>query len=530
MGATVSPFDVTAGFLALIAAVGWLNSRLLRLPVGVAMVLAGTLGAAALLGLRAMGALPDLAAPFLGVLRVLDFPRTVLGYLLAFLLFAGAMQVDLAEMRRRRLAVWSLATLGVVASTALVGGGLWLAAQVLSLPLPLAWAMVFGALISPTDPIAVLAVVRTGDLSKRLQVVLQGEALFNDGIGIVVFLAAVAVAGDGGAVHPMEAVLRVAVQGGGGLAFGLAAAFLAVRAMRAIDDYAVEVAITVALAMGAYSAAQALGFSGAIAVVAAGLIVGESAEGSTMSETTRLHVHGFWTLIDDILNALLFLLLGLQLAVVSLQPRHAGLWLAALVLTLATRLVVVAPWGAFFGLRHAERGATAILAWGGLHGALSLALALSVPASAARPLILSTTFVVVLFSVVAQGLTFPWLVRRVGAAPPGELPRGAGPRNVFRRIGVDRPGAANSLPSTNDSRERDHEADEFRSPRRDGPQLGALGPGGPARHAQPHRAGDAQGRGRDRAVGQAVQPRPQLRQGRTPAGHGRPVQPQGLCH
>jgi CPA1 family monovalent cation:H+ antiporter len=186
--------------------------------------------------------------------------------------------------------------------------------------------------------------------------------------------------------------------------------------MRAIDDYAVEVAITVALAMGAYSAAQAMGLSGAIAVVAAGLIVGESAEGSTMSETTRVHVQAFWTLVDEILNALLFLLLGLQLAVVGLRAGHASLWLAAVVLVLASRLVVVAPWGAFFGLRHDERGATAILAWGGLHGALSLALALSVPSSEARPLILSTTYVVVLFSVVAQGLTFPWLVRRINAA------------------------------------------------------------------------------------------------------------------
>ena len=413
----VSAFEIAAAFLTLIAAVGWLNSRFLGLPTGVAMVLAGTGGAGLLLGLRALGALPDAAAPVLTVLRNLDFPQAVLGYLLAFLLFAGAMQVDLSELRRRRASVWSLATVGVLASTAVVGGGLWLAARGLSLPLTLAWAMVFGALISPTDPIAVLAVVRTGRLSKRLQAVLQGEALFNDGIGIVVFLAAVAVATGGGSVDPARAVLKVIVQAGGGLMLGLACGFIGVRAMRAIDDYAVEVAITVAMAMGAYALAQAIGLSGPIAVVAAGLIVGESTENATMSATTRRHVQAFWGLIDEILNALLFLLLGLQLVVVGLYPAHAGLWLAATALVLATRLLVVLPWGAFFRRRHDERGATAILAWGGLHGALSLALALAVPANPARGLILSTTYAVVMFSIVVQGLTFPWVVGRVGGRP-----------------------------------------------------------------------------------------------------------------
>ena len=186
----MSAFDLAAGFLGLVAAVGWLNSRFLGLPAGVAMVLAGTAAAAALLGARAMGALPEPAATALAALRAFDFPQTVLGWLLAFLLFAGAMQVDLAELRRRRLSVWSLATLGVLASTLLVGGGLWLSARALAIPLPLAWALVFGALISPTDPIAVLAAVRAGELSARLRAVLQGEALFNDGVGIVVFLAA----------------------------------------------------------------------------------------------------------------------------------------------------------------------------------------------------------------------------------------------------------------------------------------------------------------------------------------------------
>ena len=185
--------------------------------------------------------------------------------------------------------------------------------------------------------------------------------------------------------------------------------------MRAIDDYPVEVAITLALAAGAYALARTLHLSGPIAVVAAGLMVGDGGVASAMSETTRRYVLAFWTLIDEILNALLFLLLGLELVVVELDLRHAGLWLAAIALTLAIRLLVVAPWGTFFQGWRRDPGATAILAWGGLHGALSLALALSLPHGPARALLLSTTFVVVLFSVVVQGLTFPALVRRASA-------------------------------------------------------------------------------------------------------------------
>lgn len=404
----MTPFEITAAFVCLVAVVGWLNTRFLDLPTEIAMILAGAGAAGVLMACGSVRALPQA----LNAVRGVDFSQTVLGYLLAFLLFAGSMQVDLTELRRRHLSVWSLATLGVLGSTFLVGGGLWAFASVVGVALPLAWALVFGALISPTDPIAVLAVVRRGGLSKLLQAVLQGEALFNDGVGIVVFAATLTLAG-GRDANPLHAVLSVVIEAGGGLALGLVMGFAAVRAMRTIDDYAVEVSITIALAMAAYALAQALNLSGAIAVVAAGLIVGDGSTAAIMSETTRRYVRAFWTLIDENLNALLFLLLGLQLAIVSLNARHAGLWVAAIVLVCGVRLAIVWPWGWYFRRRLDERGATLILAWGGLHGALSLALALSLPASPYRALLLSTTFAVVIMSVIGQGLTFPWLVRRV---------------------------------------------------------------------------------------------------------------------
>jgi CPA1 family monovalent cation:H+ antiporter len=407
-------FQLAALFLTVVALVSWVNAKALKLPPGVAMLAAGLIGAAGLFLLKL--AAPDAAAAASAAIGQVDFPQTVVGYMLAFLLFAGAMQVDLHELRRRRMAVWTLATLGVLASTALVGGGVWLTARVLGVALPLEWALVFGALISPTDPVAVLATVKRGGLSGGLKAILQGEALFNDGVGIVVFLALLALATRGGA-DPAGAALAVAIKAGGGLAFGLACGFVSARAIRVVDDYAVEVAISIALAAGVYAAADALHLSGPIAVVAAGLLFGDLAVNAGMSPTSRGHVQGFWTVVDEILNAVLFLLLGLELLVLQPAPLglgSLGLWLAAIPLVLLARLAIVAPWGAYFHLRRAERGPSLILTWGGLHGALSLALALSIPAGPYKELILWLTYAVVVFSVGVQGLTFGPLVDAFG--------------------------------------------------------------------------------------------------------------------
>lgn len=399
----MSNFDLAALFIALVALGGWLNARTLKLPHAVAMLFVGLLGALAVYGLSLLR--PDLASGVAAGLGRVDFPKTVLGYMLAFLLFAGAMQVDLPELRRRRIAVWTLATLGVLASTVIVGVGLWAIARSLGLLLTLPWALVFGALISPTDPIAVLATVKRGHLSPTLQTVLKGEALFNDGIGIVVFTALLAFA-SGQMPDPRQAALDVVIQAGGGLALGALSAWAVIRAMRMIDDYVVEVSLTVALAMGVYAGGQALHLSGPIAVVGAGLLVGDGGARKSMSEATAAHLNSFWTLIDEMLNALLFFMLGLQLLVLPLVPRQAGLCAAAILLVLATRFAVVLPWGSWLNLRHEQHGANLALAWGGLHGALSLALALSVPAGPQRPLILAAAYAVAIFSVAVQGLTF----------------------------------------------------------------------------------------------------------------------------
>jgi CPA1 family monovalent cation:H+ antiporter len=390
------------------------------MPHGVAMLFVGLTGALAVFALERVE--PPAAERLVAMVARIDFAQTVLGYMLAFLLFAGAMQVDLNELRRRRLPVWTLATLGVLASTAIVGAGVWLAAGWLGVDISLAWALVFGALISPTDPIAVLATVKGGQLSKTLKVILQGEALFNDGVGIVVFTALVAFA-SGLDPSPAQAIRTVVVQAIGGLALGALAGSAVLWAMRAVDDFVVEVSLSLALAMGAYAGAQALHLSGAIAVVGAGLLIGDGRRRGHVSDTTQTYLRSFWTLVDEILNALLFLMLGLELVIVRLHARDIGLCAAAVALVLIARIAVVLPWGAYLHLRHKEHGANLILTWGGLHGALSLALALSVPQGPQRSLILAATYVVATFSIAVQGLTFRPLTRALHArsplAPPG---------------------------------------------------------------------------------------------------------------
>jgi CPA1 family monovalent cation:H+ antiporter len=407
----MTPFELAAVLMTVVALAGWLNARTLQMPHGVAMLLAGL--AAAIVLYAAQGLFPGFAGlkEIGAYIAGIDFGSTVTGYMLAFLLFAGAMQVDLGEMRRRWFSIGALATLGVAGSIVVVGFGLWAVARALGLALPLAWALVFGALISPTDPVAVLATVRHTTLSKTLTVVLQGEALFNDGVGIVAFTALTALAVGGAAVDPVAIVGDIAVQALGGLVFGMALSAIVIRLMGALDDFAVEVSLTIALAMGSYAAAQALHLSGAIAVVGAGMLFGGTRARKAMDGVTERYLTAFWTLVDEILNALLFLLLGVEMIAVPFRSHQFGLLALAIPIVLLARFAVVLPWGALFRFRDAERGPTLILGWGGLHGALSLALALSLPAFPERALLLSVTYAVVAFSIAVQGLTFAPLAK-----------------------------------------------------------------------------------------------------------------------
>lgn len=413
---TLSLFDLAAVFLTLSAVIGWLNLKLLRLPTGVAMLLVGLVSTLSLVGV-------DRLAPSLGVgravgqiVRQVDFSAAVLRFMLAYLLFAGAMHVDFEALKQRAWTAALLATVGVVISAVVIGGGFWLVARWFGVSLSFAWALVFGVLISPTDPVGVLAALKHTSLVADIRALIEGEALFNDGVGVVLFGAAVILATSGGAVAPLKLVGQVLIQAGGGGAFGLLAGLLAIQAMRSIDDYAVEVGITLALATGVYALAQALNLSGPIAVVVAGLMLGRHTVHEAMSEQTRRYTRAFWTIIDENLNGLLFLLVGLEVFTLKFDR------LVDILAATAIPLIFVGRWASLAGPSAllaavdggVKPGLVAVLTWAGVRGGLSVAMALSLAPSRERAIILAATYVVVVFSIIVQSLTLERVIIRMG--------------------------------------------------------------------------------------------------------------------
>jgi monovalent cation:H+ antiporter, CPA1 family len=410
----ISFFDLFAILLLLTAAFGWLNQVFFHLPGNIGLLLMGVASALVVLIVDLLvpgtAVVDDLAA----VLQKIDFYEAVMHGMLAFLLFAGALHVDWSRLRKRLLPVTAMATGGVVISTVVVGFGMWGLSLALGLNLPLAWALVFGALISPTDPVAVLALLKQVRIPEMLETEISGEALFNDGVGVVLFTMLVTVATAGGdAVSFLDAVGLFLLEAVGGGLLGLVTGYVAFRAMRRIDEYVVEVFVSLALVMGTYALADRLHMSGPIAVVTAGLLIGTRGPGDAMSETTQRYLFGFWTMIDELLNSVLFLLIGLELIVVGVNLRFGWLALAAIPLVLLARAASVAiPIAGLGTFMRFIKGSIPVLIWGGVRGGISVALALSLPYSEERSIILTATYAVVLFTIIVQGLTLKKVIRR----------------------------------------------------------------------------------------------------------------------
>jgi CPA1 family monovalent cation:H+ antiporter len=382
---------------------------------------------------------PSVEAQAAGFVRQIDFDRAVLQGALGFLLFAGALHIDLADLFRQRAVIGILATVGVILSTLIVGCLCWGLLLLLGINVSPIYCFLFGALISPTDPIAVLALLRRMGAPRSVEVTIAGESLFNDGIGVVVFLGLLdtAVAGhdiDGGRFALL--FLREAL---GGAAFGLAAGYVAYRLIKSVDQYEVEIMLSLALAAGGYALANALHLSGPVAMVVAGLLIGNQGRLFAMSPTTVERLDLFWKLIDEILNAVLFLLLGLEVLALTFTARFLVAGLLAIPVVLLARLLSVG-WLVRL-LRHRqpiERGAVRVLTWGGLRGALSVAMALSLPRhldgepALARQVLVVMTYVVVVFSILIQGLTIGPLARRWlhTNASSRQVPRNGDHRNA----------------------------------------------------------------------------------------------------
>jgi Na+:H+ antiporter len=413
----LSIFEIAALLLAISAFFGWINHVLLRLPHTIGLLVMALAASLVLLAIERLFPTILLTDAVQAVIGQIDFYSTVMEGMLAFLLFAGALHVDFEFLRNQRLSIAVLATVGTVISTAVVGVGFWYLARLFGTPIPLAWALVFGALISPTDPVAVLSLMKSVNVPHELEAKIAGESLFNDGVGVVVFTTLVAIAASVGDSSAHVGVWEIGelffLETGGGALLGLATGWIAYRAMATMDEYSLEILITLGAVAATYAVALRLHVSGPIAVVVAGLLIGNRGARIGMSEITRQHLFQFWELIDEILNSVLFLLIGLEVLVLQIEPSFGWIAAATIPLVLAARLVAVSlPLHALSGIVPLATGAIPVLTWGGLRGGISVALVLSLPAIGEKPLLITATYAVVLFSIIVQGLTVKAVIQR----------------------------------------------------------------------------------------------------------------------
>ena len=411
--------QITSLLIVLAGGFGAINHLFLKLPSTIGVLVVSLLASFVLLGADLVMPSLGIADTVRGIVTGIDFSEALLEGMLGLLLFAGALHVKLGDLKAPWRVVFLMATLGIALSTVIVGFGfLWLTGM------PLLVAMVFGALISPTAPVAVLGVLREADLPKALETKIAGESLFNDGVGYVVFLVLVGLAfpttdAHGPATNPLAGAAILFLQEAvGGAVLGLVLGWLTFRIMRRIDDYPLEVLLTLGLAFGGYELAVWLHVSAPIMAVCAGILIGDVGTSKGISEQTRTYVAGFWELIDEILNAVLFLLIGFEVFAIAFDDDVLLTATAAIALALLARFVAVAvPITLLRPFRSFNAGVIPIMTWGGLKGGISVALALSLPEGEWKPLILTCTYVVVIFSIIVQGLTVARLANHVGRAP-----------------------------------------------------------------------------------------------------------------
>ncbi len=416
--------------LAVAALFSYLNHRFLGLPTTIGLMLIGLVASLALLAVGTL--LPGLRDGAVSFLSLIDFNKTLMDGLLGFLLFAGALHVELNDLLEQRSVIGLLATVGLLLSTFAIGAAVYGLLAALGAPQPFVLCLLFGALISPTDPIAVLAVLSSLGAPRSLETKIAGESLFNDGVAVVIFLGVLAAAGLGGhgghGAGEAEALAETVIglfllETVGGIGFGLAVGLLTYFLMRSVDAYSVEILLSVALVAGGYSLAQALHLSAPLAMVVAGLLIGNRGRHLAMSERTREQLDTFWKLIDEILNAVLFVLIGLEVLIVPFEARWLIAGLLAIPIVLAGRLLAVwVPVSLLRPLRDFTPHSVVVLTWGGLRGGISVALALSLRGSlgvqnaTAYEALLVMTYVVVVFSILVQGLSIGPFLRRLGLA------------------------------------------------------------------------------------------------------------------
>ncbi len=414
-------FEITALLMVLTALFSFINHRVLRMPTTIGVMFIALVVSLGIVALGWLGV--DIGqSNFSRILNVIDFDQTLLHGMLSFLLFAGALQIKLEDLANHKWVITVLATAGIVTSTFIVGGLTWLVLGFLSIHVSFIYCLLFGALISPTDPVAVIGILKTAGVPKDIETKIAGESLFNDGIGVVVFLIILELAQGGHEITFGKVALLFLEEAVGGVVLGLVIGLLAYQMLKRVNNYQVEVLITLALVMGGYALADRIHTSGPLAIVVAGLLIGNYGRAFAMSETTREHLDDFWELLDEIFNALLFMLIGLEMLI---MPFTRALFIAGL---LAIIIALFARWTSVGGavllmrkFRPFSTGAIKILTWGGLRGGISVALALSIPEVPERTTLVIITYIVVVFSIGVQGMTLGRLVSRIYPKVPDRI-------------------------------------------------------------------------------------------------------------
>ena len=402
-------FNTVAVLVTLAALFAYVNARFLGLPGNIGLLVISLI-ASLLMIIAGKSGLP-VAHGLVEMVRHIDFNMTLMVGMLSFLLFAGALHVDLDELLARKWKIGSFATVGVVLSTILVGSFTWVLLKLFGLEMSFIYCLLFGAVISPTDPIAVIGILRSAGAPKDYEIKITGESLFNDGVGVVVFIALLGFVTGEHEPTASSVILLFLQEAIGGFAMGLALGWSGYMLLKSIDRYDVEVLITIAIVTGGFALSQLLHLSGPIAMVVAGLMIGNRGRRLAMSQRTREHLDTFWELLDEILNAVLFVLIGLELLAMPLTGSRVALGLMAVPLVLICRFVSLSVPVTLLGIWKSFPPATIrVLTWGGLRGGISVALALSLPRGMERELILSMTYVVVIFSIIVQGLTLKHVI------------------------------------------------------------------------------------------------------------------------
>lgn len=397
--------------IVLSAVFAYINHRLIKWPPTIGIMAVSLLSSILLATLGSRSLLSEKA---IQLANSVDFEDVLMNFMLSFLLFAGAIHIDATKLKKERWPVMVLATLGILISTCLIGGMVWGLFGWFNLMVPFVYCLLFGALISPTDPIAVLAILRDAKIPASLELKISGESLFNDGVAVVVFVTIAQVAQPGNNFSVLTTGRFFLQEAAGGLAFGALLGYIGFWALRSIDDYKVEVMVTIAMVAGGYYIAGMLHVSGPLAMVVAGIITGNKVKDEAMSALSRDYLIKFWELIDEILNAVLFMLMGLEMFIIKVNSTIFIIGIICIGITLFARWAsVVLP---VFLLRYKiqfEKNAVAILTWGGLRGGLSVAMALSLSANMHREKFLLMTYIIVVFSILVQGLTIGKLAAKL---------------------------------------------------------------------------------------------------------------------